>query len=395
MSARRRIPKLCRHNASGLAVVRLDGRDHYLGPYGGAAAESSYHRLIAEWLAAGGVDTVIDGRGCQTVAELADAYLRHALGYYRKSGRPTAEIHHVRSVLRVLVGLYADLPVDAFDVLELKACRQAMIDSGNARTTINQSVSRIKRVFRWAGENRLIDPLIHARLLCVKGIDPGRGGRETAPRAPVTWADVQAAGPHVGRQVWTMINLQWLTGMRSQNVVEMRTIDIDTAGDVWFYTPPSDKMHHRRKSRQRLTIAMGPRAQNLLRPWLRADLEAHLFQPHEAVAEQAAARRLARKTPLWPSHIRRPSCRRPRHPPGCSYTPASYRRAIVRACRAAGVRPWHPHQLRHAFATRTGDAFDGHLDKVAAALGHASVDVTLLYAHLNRAKAAEVARRIG
>jgi len=27
-------PAYCRHKASGQAVVRLDDRDHYLGPYG-------------------------------------------------------------------------------------------------------------------------------------------------------------------------------------------------------------------------------------------------------------------------------------------------------------------------------------------------------------------------
>ena len=56
---------------------------------------------------------------------------------------------------------------------------------------------------------------------------------------------------------------------------------------------------------------------------------------------------------------------------------------------------WTPHQLRHSFATRAQDLLDGALDMVAAALGHANVDTTQLYAHINRAKAAEVARRIG
>jgi len=45
------IPKLTRHTASGKAVVRLNGRDHYVGIFGTPEAETAYNRLIAEWLA--------------------------------------------------------------------------------------------------------------------------------------------------------------------------------------------------------------------------------------------------------------------------------------------------------------------------------------------------------
>ncbi|HUR52767.1 MAG TPA: hypothetical protein VMZ71_01465 [Gemmataceae bacterium] len=47
------VPKLTLHKASGKAVVRLNGRDHYLGVYGSPEAKAAYDRLIAEWLAAG------------------------------------------------------------------------------------------------------------------------------------------------------------------------------------------------------------------------------------------------------------------------------------------------------------------------------------------------------
>jgi len=59
------------------------------------------------------------------------------------------------------------------------------------------------------------------------------------------------------------------------------------------------------------------------------------------------------------------------------------------------IHRWTPHQLRHAFATRAGDAFGGQLDTIAAALGHKHIDATAIYAHLNRNKAAEVALAIG
>ncbi|MFN0137884.1 MAG: site-specific integrase, partial [Phycisphaerae bacterium] len=41
------------HKPKGLAVVRLSGRDIYLGKYGTPESHATYERLIAEWLANG------------------------------------------------------------------------------------------------------------------------------------------------------------------------------------------------------------------------------------------------------------------------------------------------------------------------------------------------------
>ena len=46
-----RIPKLTRHKASGQGVVRLNGKDHYLGRFGDRETQKAYDRLIGEWLA--------------------------------------------------------------------------------------------------------------------------------------------------------------------------------------------------------------------------------------------------------------------------------------------------------------------------------------------------------
>ena len=44
-----KVPSYCHHKSSGRAVVRIDGRDHYLGPYGSSESYERYARLIAEW----------------------------------------------------------------------------------------------------------------------------------------------------------------------------------------------------------------------------------------------------------------------------------------------------------------------------------------------------------
>jgi hypothetical protein len=44
------IPKLTQHKASGKAVVRLNGRDHYLGLFGTPEAKSAYDKLLPNGL---------------------------------------------------------------------------------------------------------------------------------------------------------------------------------------------------------------------------------------------------------------------------------------------------------------------------------------------------------
>ena len=46
-----RIPKYRLHKPTGLAVVRLNGRDIYLGKHATNESRQRYQQVIAEWLA--------------------------------------------------------------------------------------------------------------------------------------------------------------------------------------------------------------------------------------------------------------------------------------------------------------------------------------------------------
>src|SRR5262245_181686 len=95
-----------------------------------------------------------------------------------------------------------------------------------------------------------------------------------------------------------MVELQRLTAMRPGEVTLMRTGDLDVSGRIWVYTPAAHKMEHTGRSR---IIQLGPRAQEVLRPWLRPNLGEYLFQPREAEGERLAERKARRVTPMTPS----------------------------------------------------------------------------------------------
>ena len=47
-----RVPKYRLHKARNVAVVTIDGKDHYLGEYNSTASRQRYHRLLLDKLSA-------------------------------------------------------------------------------------------------------------------------------------------------------------------------------------------------------------------------------------------------------------------------------------------------------------------------------------------------------
>jgi len=129
-------PKLRHHKATGQGYVVLNGRPIYLGRFHAPVTRQRYHRLMAEWLAAGR-QAPVDGDAI-TVKELVARFWRHAACYYVKpSGAPTSEINCFRSALRSLRQLYGEAKACEFTPLALKAVRQKMVQAGWCRKTAN------------------------------------------------------------------------------------------------------------------------------------------------------------------------------------------------------------------------------------------------------------------
>jgi integrase len=272
---------------------------------------------------------------------------------------------------------------------------------------VNKHIGTINRIFKWGTENELVPATVFHALQAVSGLRRGRSAaKESVPVKPVPETYVEAAIVHVSAQVAAMVRLQQLTGMRPGEVTIMRGCDLDMTGKVWTYTPSTHKTEHHGIERP---IYLGPKAQDIIKPFLKSDLTAHLFDPRDAMEAFNAERRLNRKTPMTPSQAKRTKKSRPKIAPLDHYTTESYRRAIARACEAADkaarnerpdakpedvfVPAWHPHQLRHNAATRLRKEFG--IEAARVVLGHRTAAVTEVYAEMDQAKASSIMGRVG
>jgi integrase len=362
------------------------------------------------------------------VAELILAYLRWAETYYVKAGQTTSEYEVIRQAMKHLKRAHGRSSVADFGPRAFKAARQQMILAGLSRKTVNEYSARIKRCFRWGTEQELAPPSVFHGLQAVSGLKRGRTeARETERVKPVPQALIDATLPYVPPQVGAMIQFQLFTGCRPGEACIIRGCDIDVTGRVWIYRPHDHKTEHYGQNRE---IFIGPRAQEIVKPWLRTEVDAYLFQPREAEAARNAERRRSRISPMTPSQAARRAKRGRRRAPGDRYDVPSYRRAILRACEAAFGMPeawrkpprdekgklltetaelkadrqrgaaewrreycWHPHQLRHNAATNLRKEFGVEMARII--LGHTTAFTTEIYAEVDRQQAMEVIAKIG
>jgi hypothetical protein len=169
------IPKYRKHRGSGQAVVTLDGRDHYLGPWKTKASLAEYDRLIGEWIQ-GGRTLRQSGASDLTIAELVNAYRKYADSYYVKDGIQTSEATCFREAARFVLHPYSRTLAVDFGPLALRAVRDAMIDAGiisSAAPHLNIRRSRLT----W----RLIVPrAIPASIIASRTARRARGPKSTA-----------------------------------------------------------------------------------------------------------------------------------------------------------------------------------------------------------------------
>jgi integrase len=345
-------PKYYKHKASGQAVVSIDGQDFYLGPWKSRASRDAYDRLIGEYLA--------NGRRLRprpddlTVGEVIERFWEYAQAYYRRpDGTRTQEVGLFKNALDPLNRLYGPTPAFDFGPKKLEAVRNAMVEKDWSRGTINKAVNRVRAMFNWAVAQELIPASNLAALKALKGLCAGRtNARETAPVQPVSDAVVDATLPFLSPTVRAMVQLQRLTGARPGEICKMRTVEIDCSESEWKYTPASHKNSHRG---QQLTIFIGSKGQEILRPFLR--FNGFCFSPRQSERDRREAMRSNRKTPLHYGNGPGTNVKRkPKCAPGECYTKRRWRPLNQRYARER-LRPARGRKCRN----RTGADGNSHV----------------------------------
>lgn len=328
------VPSYRHHKPSGRARCTIGGRDVWLGPWNSPESKERYARLVAD-LDAHGSPAPLPNAAPLSVAALAAAYLDHveASDLYMKNGKATSERLCLAVALSPLVRLFGNIAAADFGPRSLVTVRNELckprpiapnekrrrIHTGPiVRSSVNKHVDRIRRVFRWAVSMELVPAATWDALRAVAGLRRGPSPltRESGRVRPAPLRAVAAVLARVSPTVAALIRLQWLTGARPGEAIQMRTGDLDRSGDVWIYRPASHKTEHHDLERE---IVLGPKAQRVIEPFLQ----------------------LAPAAPMFAGSIK-----------GKAIGEAAYCKAIARACIAANVDHWTPNQLRHSAATR-------------------------------------------
>lgn len=422
--------------------VTRQRRDYWLGEHGTPESREHYHRVIAEWEAGGRrlPRPLAQPAAAARPDELQLIVLLRDYYHYAKQHHDYGEFRSFVAVMRLMRKFFGRTPAAEFGPKKLRLLRDEMVRGDAtedpprrpwARKYINQQVQRIRRIFKWAVAHELVPAAVHQALGTVEPLKRGRcAARENPKVGPAPAHVVDAVLPFLSRPVRALVELQLRTGARAGELVELRACDIemDETLGVWCYCPHHHKNAHRERER---AIYFGPRAQEVLRPFLANRVTTdYLFSPAEAEADRRAELHAKRKTPL--SCGNRPGTNVedvPAKAPGERYSTDSYRRAIEYACKRAFLPPpplaplegetaeawrarlkkqrkfealhaWYrehrfrPHQLRHSVGTLIRREFG--LEAAQLALGHASAVVTdAVYAERDRTKVIEIMRKIG
>jgi integrase len=362
-----------------------------------------------------------------TLAEVFSAFLDHAEQQYRHpDGTPTGQLSAVKVAIKAFRELYADLPIAEVGPLCVKAARAIWVAEKHARVECNRRVAILKRILKWGVSEQIVPPLVYQSICTITGLQKGKTtARELPPVKAVDDRVVEATLPHLNRHIRGLIEFQRLTGCRPGEACRLRRSDIDIGGAIWLYQPTQHKGTWRGKSR---TVAIGPKAQELLKEFFAPNITDYLFSPQRAVKEVIAERAEKRKTPRWPSHMKRNVDKRKNtRKLKERYTKGSYELAVDRGCDRAFPAPdplgqregetiatwnarltaeqktelkawqkshrWSPNQLRHAHGTKVRKAFG--LEAAGAALGHSKMSATEVYAERDAQLAATVAAKLG
>ena len=375
-SQKRRVPRLCFHRSNGYAYVTdpRTRRQIYLGPIGSTESNIAYSEWIQEFLReTAGTRTVVQNSPNQ-IGELVGRWLEYCeRTYRRRDGRPTGELG-ICSRAAELLGPLADVSIREMTRAHLLSIRDELIAQGQARQTIKHYISRIIRCFKYGALNEWVPEDLAIRLAQLPALRADQGRRSAVVRG-IPWKHCVAIYRHLQNPWKSIFAWHLLTGQRVETALSVSRQTLDMTRTPWIYSP----LQHKGLAKGfDLHIMVGPKARNVLAPYLQAVSRGLLFPGRHAI-------------------------------PGTTYRGprqySGYAAAMATACRRAGIPHYTPRQLRHTaaeFLVGKGvseaiiGAILGHTDaKESSSVRTGSTSITGRYAAVPRRRVEAVVEKWG
>lgn len=409
-------PRAKVHARSGMARVRVCGKEVWLGPAGSAAADQRYRQILAAWVASGG-RSIDDGignepaldnqpavakvkrprnpsrqdvpkaRSTMTVGGLVLAYLASI-----KAGRTDSEVRalskwwRARELANALFSRSA-VPIAQFGPRMLREVRDELAATPKtyevadeikhrARSHVNRLIRETVAMFAWAVSEELVPADVWQSLKTTPHLRAGESqARETRPRQPVTAEDVEAILPFLPPVLADAVRFCRLVSCRPIEACNLRMRDVQPCAGILKWTLDRHKTAHHGIIKQ---IPIGPKAEAVIRRWAAGKA------PAMPVFARADRDRVKVKGTIATKPYR--STRQ-------TFTPEEIRKAIAAACDLAERPRWTTYQLRHAGLTEVRAKLG--VEAEAAVAGWSTPKLAYHYASLKFEEGAEAARRLG
>jgi integrase len=353
-----RMPKYRKHSTRNVGFVEWKKKRHYFkGAYNSIQSIAEYKKFVLEHVGSVAASPKpIASPGC-TVNVLCRDFLVQLREQSLKNLRGT--YGNYRNALQPFCKRYGNEQAASIGPRLLKEWQKELASKELSRGYINGSISKIKQVWRWAASEEILPASVWHGLQSVKSLAPGKTpAREAVKRKPLPWSHLQELLPSLSPNVRAMVLLQWHSGARSQSIVMACPSQFERDGDFLLWRP-----RHKTETwgeGKELVIPLGPRAQEVIGPFLKGRPDRPMFCP-----------RWFGKNPRY----------------GDRYTSGSYHDCIQHAIRRLNKRNqvahvpalplWTPHQLRHAKGHAVRKIYG--LEAAQAVLGHESLSATEIY----------------
>lgn len=230
------------YHISGQAVVRIDGKDYYLGRHGSAESLARYAFIIAEYQRNGLslpdsfdmrsltalVESLTSGRPADAISthqaaepilvkHLTAAYRDYVATRYKNS---QSEKSRCLQACRILESEFAYIEADKFGPRALLKLRCTWVADGRSRQYCNRTTNSVFKIFKWAVSAELADITTHQRLKTVEPLRMGESDAyDTEPVTPANLDDVRKTIEYLPPQLRAVVRIQVATGARPSEIL--------------------------------------------------------------------------------------------------------------------------------------------------------------------------------